>query len=112
MNRKEYIDGIHEYIEKLNFDFDRLNEFLFLIEEEILSQLKQMQQSSFEESLMFFVQLEVYNEIVAKCYYNRYKIEISDKLFLFMNDFERSYTQVEKRRIWNLLRTGEHDLLK
>lgn len=112
MDRKEYIDGIHQVIENLNFDYDRLNELLYLIEEEIVFLLKKIKNTSVEESIAFFDQLETYKTIVAKCYYNRNKIEISEKLFLFMTDFERSDLLIEKRRIWNQLKEGKHVLLK
>lgn len=110
MNRKEYIEDIHIYIKKINFDFDRLNELLYLIEEEIVSLLRQIQQSSFNESLEYFEQLEYYKQIIAKCYYNRHKIEISDKLFKFMDDFERTDDQLTKKNLWLSITSNTYHL--
>lgn len=110
MDKKEYIEGIHQVVENLNFNFDRLNKILFLIEEEIVLLMKKIENTSFEESVALFDHLETYKTIVAKCYYNRNKIEISEKLFLFMTDFERSELFIEKRRIWNQLKEGKHVL--
>lgn len=100
MEAKNLIYETKQYLEKFNFYTDRLNEDLYLIEKEIQRLLGNIRDSAFEDCLIFFKELEEFKLIVAKIFYNGYKIEIPDRLLRFVYNFERTDIERERENLW------------
>jgi hypothetical protein len=72
MPKIEIIQNTEELVEKLNSDFDRVSEMLYLVEKEVISIMNKIGESSLIDSVKYFDYLEQYKVIVSRCYYNRY----------------------------------------